>query len=55
MAESKFLKVCCPRCKHTQMIFGKASTSVRCDECKMKLVHTQGGKARIRAEIKEVL
>ncbi|MEK6824363.1 MAG: 30S ribosomal protein S27e [Nanoarchaeota archaeon] len=55
MAESKFLKVCCPRCRHMQLIFGKASTNVKCDTCNIRLVHTQGGKARIRAEVRKVL
>lgn len=55
MTESKFLKVSCPRCKTTQTVFGKASTDVKCDKCNLLLVHTQGGKARIKAEVKEVL
>lgn len=55
MAESRFLKITCPRCKKDHMIFGKASTNVKCDNCNILLVHTGGGKARIRAKVKEVL
>ncbi|MEK6825607.1 MAG: 30S ribosomal protein S27e [Nanoarchaeota archaeon] len=53
--ESRFLKTICPRCKQRQIIFGKASSKVKCLKCKYLLMKTSGGKAKVRALIKEVL
>ena len=55
MEGSKFLKVSCPRCKKQVVIFGKSSTKVKCTGCNKLLLKTQGGKAKIMAEIKKVL
>ncbi|MEK6898812.1 MAG: 30S ribosomal protein S27e [Nanoarchaeota archaeon] len=55
MMKGKFIKIVCPRCKKNQIIFGKASTNVKCKSCNTLLVRTTGGKAKIRAAIKEVL
>jgi small subunit ribosomal protein S27e len=55
MMSSKFLRVRCPRCNHLQVIFGKASTRVKCQECNAELVTTRGGKAKIKAQVKEIL
>ena len=54
-AKGRFLKISCPRCRHRQTIFGKSSVKVKCEKCNYLLVKTNGGKARIRAPIKEVL
>lgn len=53
--KGKFLKICCPRCKKCQTVFGKSATLVKCDNCNYLLLETKGGKSRIRAQIKEVI
>ncbi|HDN90953.1 MAG TPA: 30S ribosomal protein S27e [Candidatus Aenigmarchaeota archaeon] len=53
--ESRFLRVRCPKCKNEQIIFGKASTVVRCLVCNRKLAKPTGGKAKIYAKILGVL
>ncbi len=52
---SKFLRVSCPRCGKKKIIFGKAATHVKCDNCNYLLLKTKGGKSKIRAPIKEVI
>jgi len=52
---SKFIKVRCPRCKNEQVIFGKASTKVKCLVCGKMLVEPTGGKSRIKSRVLEVL
>jgi small subunit ribosomal protein S27e len=52
---SKFLKISCPRCKNRQIIFGKSSLRIKCAKCNYLLVKTLGGKAKVRAIVKEVL
>lgn len=52
---SKFVKIRCPKCKNEQIMFGKASTQVKCLVCGKILALPQGGKARIKARILEVL
>ncbi len=52
---SKFLKVICNSCKNEQIIFGKASTKVKCIKCGARLAKPRGGKAAIKAKVKAVL
>jgi len=52
---SKFIKVRCPKCKNEQIIFGKASSAVKCLVCGKELAASAGGKAKIKARILEVL
>ena len=52
---SRFLKVRCPKCNNEQIIFGKASTTVRCLICDTVLAEPSGGKAKIYGRILEVL
>ncbi len=52
---SRFVKVRCPKCKNEQIIFGKASTKVKCLVCGRILAETTGGKSKIRSRILEVL
>jgi small subunit ribosomal protein S27e len=52
---SKFLKVKCKGCRNEQIIFNKASTSVKCLVCGKLLVKPTGGKAEVRTKIIEVL
>jgi len=52
---SKFVKVRCPKCKNEQIMFGKASSQVKCLVCGKVLADTTGGKSKIKARILEVL
>ena len=52
---SKFVKVRCPKCKNEQTMFGKASTTVKCLVCEKVLAEPEGGKAKIKARVLEVL
>jgi len=54
ITESKFLRVRCPKCKNEQVIFGKATTKVKCLKCGNILAKPEGGKAKIRAPVLEV-
>ena len=54
-SKSKFVKVKCSKCKENQIIFGKASTKVKCLKCNGTLSEPSGGKAKIRARVEEVL
>lgn len=53
--EARFIKVKCPKCKTPQIIFGNASTRVKCLKCNTTLAEPSGGKAKIRARVEEVL
>ena len=55
MADSRFIKVKCSKCKNSQVIFGKASTKVRCLDCNSIIALPAGGKAKIRSRVEEVL
>jgi small subunit ribosomal protein S27e len=54
-AKSRFIRVKCSKCKSSQVIFGKASSKVRCNQCNGTLAEPSGGKAKIRARVEEVL
>jgi small subunit ribosomal protein S27e len=53
--ESKFIKVRCPKCKNEQIVFGKASTVIKCLVCGKILSEPSGGKSKVKARILEVL
>ncbi len=52
---SKFIKIRCPKCKNEQIIFGKATTVVKCLVCAKTLGEPTGGKTRVKSRILEVL
>lgn len=52
---SKFIKIRCPKCKNEQIMYGKASTDVKCLICGQTLAEPAGGKAKVKARILEVL
>ncbi len=52
---SKFIKIRCPKCKNEQIIFGKASTEIKCLVCGKQLAVPSGGKSKIKARVLEVL
>lgn len=51
----KFIKIKCSKCKNTQVLFGRATTKVRCNECGGVVALPSGGNAKIRARVEEVL
>ena len=53
--KSKFIKVRCTKCKNEQIIFGNASSIVKCLVCDSELATPTGGKAKITARVLEVL
>ncbi len=53
--KSGFVKVKCHECGNEQIIFGKASTEVRCLKCNEIIAIPRGGKVAIKAEILELL
>ena len=48
---SSFIKVKCPDCENEQMVFSKASMTVKCIVCGRDLAVPTGGKANLKAEI----
>ena len=55
ITQSKFVKVQCPKCNNEQIIFGKASSTVKCLKCDNILAKPSSGKAKIRSKVVEVL
>ena len=53
--ESKYIKIRCPKCKNEQIMYGKASTEVKCLVCGKIVGEPTGGKVKVRARILEVL
>ncbi len=51
----RFLRVRCKKCGNEQIIFDRASIRVKCLVCEEILAEPRGGKAKINAEILEVL
>jgi len=52
---SKFLKVVCSSCNNEQIIFNKASTSVKCLVCGNEIASPTGGKSKVKTKIVQVL
>ena len=53
--ESKFIKIRCLSCKNEQIIFGKATTKVKCLVCSKSVAYPTGGKTKIKAQILEII
>ena len=53
--KGRFVRVRCSKCQNEQVIFGKASSIVKCLICDSILTEPSGGKAKIKAKIIEVL
>ncbi|MBD3248666.1 30S ribosomal protein S27e [Candidatus Woesearchaeota archaeon] len=53
--DSKFVKVRCPKCKNEQIMFGKASSEVKCLVCGKAIAEPTGGKSKVKARVLEVL
>ncbi len=52
---SKFIRVKCEKCKNEQVIFGKASTVIKCLVCNEVLAEPKGGEASIKAKVIQVM
>ncbi|MGD0953124.1 MAG: 30S ribosomal protein S27e [Methanotrichaceae archaeon] len=52
---AKFIKVKCNDCENVQIIFGNASTVVKCLVCGRTLAEPRGGRAEIKTTIVEAL
>jgi len=52
---ARFVRIICKRCGLGKVVFGKASSRVKCDSCNKLLLKTGGGKTIIKTYIKEVL
>lgn len=52
---SRFLKVKCNDCGNEQVIFGCASSNIKCIVCEKVLAVPTGGKTQVKTEILEVL
>jgi small subunit ribosomal protein S27e len=51
---SRFLKVKCLDCENEQIIFGHASTEVKCLKCQKVLAKPSGGKAKLEPTAREI-
>ena len=51
---SRFLKVKCLDCENEQIIFGNATTEVKCLKCEKILAKPSGGKAKLEPIAREV-
>jgi small subunit ribosomal protein S27e len=55
--DTRFVRVKCSECKTSQVIFGKASTKLKCinPKCSKTIAEPSSGKAKIRARVEEIL
>jgi small subunit ribosomal protein S27e len=51
---SRFLRVKCLDCENEQIIFGNATTEVKCLKCDKVLAKPSGGKAKLEPIAREV-
>ena len=51
---SRFLRVKCPKCGNTQIIFSHASRTIKCIVCGEVLALPTGGKSKIIGEVHEI-
>jgi len=55
LKKSHFIRVKCPDCENVQVIFDHVSTVVKCLVCGRTLAEPTGGRAKIKAEVIEVV
>jgi len=53
--ESTFIRVKCPKCGNEQVIFDRPSLAPHCSVCDELLAEPTGGKARLKAEVVQML
>ncbi len=54
METNNFIKLKCTRCGNTQITYGRATLWVKCKRCNKLLLRPQGGKAKLKAFVKNV-
>jgi small subunit ribosomal protein S27e len=52
---SNFVRVKCPKCGNEQIIFDRPSLAPHCSVCDEVLAEATGGKARLKAEVVQIL
>ena len=55
MPKSKFLEIECMKCKERVIVFDKASTLIKCENCGEEIVVPSGGHAYIIGKVLKVL
>jgi small subunit ribosomal protein S27e len=53
--ESNFVRVKCAKCGNEQVIFDRPSLAPHCSVCNEVLAEPTGGKARLKAEVVQML
>ncbi|HKM75801.1 MAG TPA: 30S ribosomal protein S27e [Candidatus Bathyarchaeia archaeon] len=53
--QSNFIRVKCPKCANEQVIFDRPSLAPHCSVCEEILAEPTGGKARLKAEVVQLL
>mgnify|MGYP002400192905 CR=1 FL=1 len=53
--KSKFLRVKCIDCSSEQIIFGCATSQIKCETCGKIIAEPSGGKTKIKTKIVSVL
>jgi len=53
--EGKFVKVMCNKCNNVQVIYGRASSLVKCLKCSAILAEPKSSKAKIKARVLSVI
>lgn len=53
--EGRFLKVICNKCRASQVVYGKASTIVKCLKCGAIIAEPRSSKAKIKARVIAIL
>jgi small subunit ribosomal protein S27e len=48
---TKFIKVKCEKCKNEQMVFERASSTVKCLVCGEVLAEPTGGRAKLNVKV----
>ena len=52
--KSRFIRVKCLDCENEQIIFGNATTEVKCLKCDKVLAKPSGGKAKLEPTAREI-
>ena len=55
MPTTEFLRIICPRCKNTQIVYSKATLRIKCSGCNKLLLEPTGGRTKIKVGIKEII
>jgi small subunit ribosomal protein S27e len=53
--QSNFIRVKCPKCGNEQIVFDRPSIAPHCSVCDEILADLTGGKAKLKAEVVQIL